>query len=314
MPLTLSNQLVALPSTGQLVGTGWLPPTIDPRDFTDESPEIAEVKEVLATRQTGRKAKALAAPPEAVDLREWCSPIENQRRLGSCTAHAAVGVVEYFERKSSGAHLDGSRLFVYKTTRNLLSVTGDTGAWLRNAMAALVLCGVPNERYWPYTDVDPGFDKEPPPFVYAVADNFEALWYFAHDPVNAARPRPEVLESVKKYLAAGVPSMFGFWGFASFDSGDGPGRIPFPTEQELRGDPDWGHAIVAVGYDDAVKITNTLSNKSTTGALLIRNSWGTVWGEAGYGWMPYKYVLEGIALDFWSLVRMEWVDTDRFFA
>jgi C1A family cysteine protease len=108
--------------------------------------------------------------------------------------------------------------------------------------------------------------------------------------------------------------MFGFWGYGSFDFGDGPGHIPLPTDIELASEPDWGHAIVAVGYDDNLKITNKVDNKSTKGALLIRNSWGLGWGQAGYGWLPYDYALKGIAMDFWSMLRMEWVDTDQFTA
>jgi len=63
---------------------------------------------------------------------------------------------------------------------------------------------------------------------------------------------------------------------------------------------------VAVGYDDNKVIKNTLCNKDTKGALLIRNSWGTGWDDNGYGWLPYEYVLRGFALDFWSLLRMGW--------
>ena len=312
MPYTLGNRRVRLARTGQHVGTGWLPPMVDPRDYTPDHPRVRANLGRLARRLADPKSSAPQALPPAVDLRPWCSPIEDQQNLGSCTANATVGVVEYFERRAFGKHLDGSRLFVYKTTRNLIGVTGDTGAWLRNAMGAIVACGVPNEQYWPYTDDPVKFDLEPPSFVYAVGDNFEATKYFSHDPLSKNVPKPDVLASVRKHLAVGIPSMFGFWGYDSFDSAETPGHIPLPTEEELAGDPAWGHAIVAVGYDDSLKITNAVSNATTKGALLIRNSWGTSWGQGGYGWMPYDYILQGVALDFWSLLKMEWVDTDQF--
>jgi C1A family cysteine protease len=296
---------VEVPQLDQTFGSGWLPPLPDLRDFTEVEPEIAKMAKKLGLGDS----KKLKAPPPNVDLRAWCSPIENQQSLGSCTAQAAVGIVEYFQGRAFGKHIEGSRLFVYKTTRNLMQVTGDTGAWLRNTMGALALCGVPDEQYWPYTDATPDFDVEPPTFVYAVADNYEALRYFCHDPLGANISGNAVLASVKKYLAAGIPSMFGFWGFPSFNSCDVTGGIPCPCPGEQA---QWGHAIVAVGYDDGKKIKNTQCNKTTTGALLIRNSWGTGWGDKGYGWMPYKYVTDKLALDFWSLLRMGWIDTKNF--
>jgi C1A family cysteine protease len=284
---------------GRTVGTGWLPPMPDLRDYTAETPQITEISDKLGT----------PTAPAAVDLRQWCSPVENQGQLGSCSANATVGAVEYCERRAYGTHIDGSRLFVYKTTRNLMGVTGDTGAWLRNAIGALALCGVAPERYWPYTDHAPDFDKEPAAFLYAVADNYEALKYFCHDPQGSNIASAAVLQSVKTYLAAGIPSIFGFWGFGSFNNSSIPGGIPYPCPSEKA---QWGHAIVAVGYDDSKKITNTQCNKTTTGALLIRNSWGTAWGDQGYGWLPYDYVTNRLALDFWSLLSMEWVNTGQF--
>ncbi|MCG8341587.1 MAG: cysteine protease [Chlorobiales bacterium] len=290
-----------------MFGTGWLPPMPDLRDYTVDTPEIAEMAKKLKLKQSAKSLNS--AVPNAIDLRRWCSEIEDQGKIGSCTANAAVGVIEYLQRRAFDDHIDGSRLFVYKTTRNLMKVTGDTGAWLRNTMGALVLCGVPHENYWEYTDVDPDFDKEPTGFVYSVADNFEALKYFCHDPLGSNINRKNVLESIKRFLAAGVPSMFGFFGFPSFGATEEKGCIPFPCFNE---EAEWGHAIVAVGFDDKKEIRNTRCNKKTRGALLIRNSWGKGWGDGGYGWLPYEYVLQGLAVDFWSIMSMGMVNTKQF--
>ena len=292
---------LVLPGSGEIVGTGWLPPMPDLRDYTEYQKEVKAMSKKLGIGVGKQKVTS------SVDLRQWCSPVENQGTLGSCTAHAGIGVIEYYERRAFNNHIEGSRLFLYKVTRNLMQVKGDTGAWLREVMGALALCGVPAEKYWPYNVTD--FDKEPDSFIYSIADNYEAIKYFCHDPQGAKIPYPAVLDSVKKYLAAGIPSMFGFWGFPSYKDSDVPGGIPYPTDGEKA---EWGHAIVAVGYDDTKKIKNLKSNKTTTGAILFRNSWGTTWGDKGYGWLPYDYVLYNVASDFWSLLGMDWVDSKQF--
>ena len=89
-----------------------------------------------------------------------------------------------------------------------------------------------------------------------------------------------------------------------------PARYPTrPLGRRFSG----GHAVDAVGYDDKMKIKNTNPGaKETVGALLIRNSWGTGWGSGGYGWLPYEYVMKGLAVDWWSLLKNEWVDTGIF--
>jgi C1A family cysteine protease len=320
---TLYNKEVVL-DTGETVGTGWLPPLADLRDYTVEKPVISKMTEALkilpaAVKGTSGEMAPKAPPasiPSSTDWRSFCSPIENQGNLGSCSAHATIGVVEFCQKRAYGKYIDMSRLFVYKNTRNLMGVVGDTGAWLRTCMGAIVLCGAPPEKYWPYTTVkQPGpggnrtFDDVPSSFVYAVADNYETLRYFCHDPIGKNVPKPTVLNRVKLYLAARIPSMFGFYGFSSFNSSNVKGGIPFPCPGE---NAIWAHAIAAVGYDDNKKITNTKCNRTTTGALLIRNSWGTGWGDAGYGWLPYAYVLNGLAVDFWSILSQKWVDTGNF--
>lgn len=293
---------------------GWLPDYPDIRDVTFQSERVPSklqalgqpsVKQMLA--KVGATTSAPAALPASVDLRPWCSPIEDQKTIGSCTAHAGVGLVEYFERRAFGKHLDASRLFLYKVTRNLLKWTGDTGAFLRSTMYALTLFGVPPEEYYPYNIAD--FDKEPSAFCYAFAQSFQAISYYRLDPPGTTPSN--LLTQIKTYLANGLPSMFGFTVYSSISQANtNGGKIPYPTRGErVLG----GHAIDAVGYDDNLKIKNTNAGGiETTGALLIRNSWGTRWGSAGYGWLPYKYVLDGLATDWWSLIKSEWIDTGQF--
>ena len=305
------NRKIWVSGVPHKVGTGWLAPQPDLRDYTISHRQITSFNKKLkfpSFKVKNSTLSALRSPLKtSVDLRAWCSPIENQLDLGACTSHAAAGIVEYFEKRAFGKHIDASRLFLYKTTRNLMQVSGDTGAWLRETMAALVLCGVPDEKYWPYKVKD--FDKEPGGFVYALAENYSTVKYFSHDSQGSDTPTAEVLSSVKKYLDAGIPSMFGFWGFESFEDSDSPGNIPYPCKEEST---QWGHAVMAVGYDDERKISNLKCKSETKGALLIRNSWGKNWGEDGYGWLPYEYVLNGLALDFWSLLDMRWIDTGKF--
>jgi C1A family cysteine protease len=103
--------------------------------------------------------------------------------------------------------------------------------------------------------------------------------------------------------------MFGFTVYSSISQADSNGEIPFPNAGEK---VVGGHAVDAVGYDDGKVITHGLSGAKTTGALFIRNSWGTGWGDDGYGWLPYDYVLRGLAVDWWSILKHEWVDTGEF--
>jgi len=308
---------------------GWLPDYPDFRDYTEDTEAIQDLlhpesaatsgraataasaasrKRAATSRTASARASAKAAPlPPAVDLRPWCSPVEDQGALGSCTAHAGVGIIEYYERKAFGRHTDASRLFLYKVTRNLMKAKGDTGAYLRTTTGAMVLFGVPPEEYWPYTDNEKAFDREPNAFTYAFAANFQTIKYFRHDPPNTAPAK--LLDKLKTYLAKGHPAMFGFTVYNSIEQADKTGRIPYPSPKEKN---EGGHAVVAVGYDDKMKIKNTHNKAQTTGALLIRNSWGTGWGEDGYGWLPYEYVLKGLAEDFWTILKKEWIDTGSF--
>jgi len=298
--------------TGEQHALGWLADYPDFRDYTWETktPSTSALQAGAADSVHSMLVKTGVTSPPALpattDLRPWCSPVEDQLNLGSCTANAGVGAIEYFERRAFGKYTDASRLFLYKATRDTLHWSGDTGAYLRSTMGALALFGVPPEEFWPYNVAS--FDVEPSAFCYAYANNYKAINYFRLDPTGT--PQATVLQRVKTNLAAFLPSIFGFTVYSSISQAGATGKLPLPVSGErVLG----GHAIMAVGYDDNLKIKNTNpGGVETTGALLFKNSWGPGWGMSGYGWMPYEYVLRGIAQDFWSLIQARWIDTGRF--
>lgn len=319
--MTKTKEHVVLPLVSEVVSQvenlqfGWIRDLPDHRDFTINTTElpklpvagtsrVCSVSEMLST--LGLPTLEVGNLPLAVDLRAFCSPIENQEQLGSCTAQAGVAMLEYFERRAFGQHIDGSRLFLYKTTRKLLGWTGDTGSYLRTTMGAMALFGIPQEKYYPHTIAN--FDLEPSAFVYALAQNYQAITYYRLDPPNTSAP--ELLKRIKQHVALKLPSMFGFSVYNSaLMQAARSGKIPFPSQKDKN---IGGHAVMIVGYDDNMLITNADDNSKTKGAFIIRNSWGTAWGERGYGYLPYEYVLKGLAVDFWCLLKSEYVDSNAF--
>jgi len=290
---------------------GWMPDLPDYRDFhygsdtkiasPNNHQDDRSVADLLKTLEAGEKDKT-----RNTALRDFFPPVENQGRIGSCTANAGVGLVEYYENRAFGNFTDASRLFLYKVTRNLMGASGDTGAPIRTTMKAMRLFGIPPEQYWAY-DTDQ-FDVEPSAFCYAYGQNFQAIKYYRLDPLGTSRQ--ELLERVKQFIDKNFPSMFGFTVYNSIRAARGSGEIPFPHQNE---NVTGGHAVIAVGYDDEKEIQNPRpGSKKTVGAVQIRNSWGTGWGDEGYGWLPYEYILQGMAIDWWSLIKNEWVDSGQF--
>lgn len=272
-------------------GLGWHRDLPDPRDYGPDHPEVQTLLQKLK-----RPRRANPQRPPRIDWTEYCPPIEDQLSLGTSAAHACLGLLQYYERRAHGRTIDPSRLFLYKMTRQLLHWTGDTGAPLRTTIKAMLRFGIPPEHHWPYDLAK--LDDPPDPFLFSFAREMQSIRYLRLAPRGATGA--DMLETVKTFLAAGFPCVFGISVFSSISQ---DADIPFPTIfDSLRG----GQALLAIGYEDSRVI------RSTRGALLVRNSWGTGWGDGGYGWLPEEYVIEQLAVDFWTLLKPEWLASGDF--
>lgn len=244
---------------------GWIPDLPDQRDY----PYIR-----LAV-------KILPVPPK-IDLRSYCSPVENQGSLGSCTACALVGNLELLKLRKLKKRLNFSKLFLYYNERAVRrAVKSDSGASIRDGIKSLVNLGDCLEKLWPYAEKK--FKVKPDLQAYKDALEYQIKSYY----------RINTIAEMKHTLAGGFPFVFGFAVYESFESPkvEESGIVPLPhIGERVVG----GHAVLAVGYDDSRQY------------FIVRNSWGKSWGKEGYFFMPYKYLTSrSLSADFWTIRDME---------
>ena len=212
-----------------------------------------------------------------VDLRSFCSPIENQGSLGSCTGQAIAGAIELLNKRN-GKHKDISRLFIYYYERLLLgTVNYDSGAYIRDGIKATNHYGASLESHWPYNIRK--FRQEP-------------IKEAKEDALNRKVTRYERIEDFNGCIDAlsnGYPVIIGFHVYTSFMSNTvaRTGNMPYPNtrRERLLG----GHAVLLVGYNKTKKV------------FIARNSWGTSWGAKGYFYMPFDVIKPNMSSDYWII-------------
>jgi C1A family cysteine protease len=172
----------------------------DHRDFSLSDASVAVLLRKLKLKT--RKGRTL---PESVDWREYCGPVEDQRELGTSTAHACASMIQQFERRASGRLIHPSRLFIDHTARRLSRISGG-GISLRTALKAVARCGVPPERHWPYDAEHQA--RDPDAFAYSFGREFRAMRYLRLD----SRPGHErpMLDVLRSFLSAGFFLALGF--------------------------------------------------------------------------------------------------------
>ncbi len=208
--------------------------------------------------------------PAKVDLRPLMSAIEDQGDTNSCVANAVAGAYEYWIRKQAKQDQNISRLFVYYNARwRAGSQDGDDGSAIQLAMEGLVRFGACPDAFWPH-DAHLVL-KRPGADAYREAAPFR---------VQDLQQVPLKLDAWKQALAEGKPIVFGCALFDGFDACAARGGVvPMPAPEDVAHAVHGVHSMCAVGYNDGEKV------------FVVRNAWGTAWGDEGYCYMPYDYLL-----------------------
>ncbi|MFT3774173.1 MAG: C1 family peptidase [Minicystis sp.] len=244
-----------------------------------------------AKRYAAAQSHVANTPPK-VDLRPLLTAVEDQGELSSCVANAVAGAYEYLVKRHRGDEAyDVSRLFVYYNGRAKSgSERDDGGMIIADAIDSLRTEGACSEKTWPYNPAT--VNKKPSREAYDEAAQFL---------VEDMQLVPLKLDAWKRALAEGYPIIFGISLYESFDKQKKKGLVPLPSPRESSRESHGGHAMLCVGYSDPDRV------------FIVRNSWGTTWGDRGYCYIPYEYLMNDKYNDgdSWIIRQLENVNLDE---
>jgi hypothetical protein len=232
--------------------------------------------------------------PKKTDMRVHSLSIYSQGELGSCVAQSICAGIRLRNRKinsdqtllsrwtlgSKVPEITPSRLGLYWHARieEGLPSNMDTGSTIHSGLLSVEKFKLFDESLWPY-DVKK-FSLEPPINTFVEASKYKVVEYSKVE---------NNLLMLKHMLSQGYPIACGIVVYPSMMTHSVlvSGTVPMPSVREKT---IGGHAILLVGYDD------------DTSTFLFQNSWGTVWGDSGFGRLTYDYV-DRYGADFWAIER-----------
>lgn len=258
----------------------WRPDATQPLSAGPVDDHLFENKNAAMVDLAGAGVSDPAVETNGVlDLRKWCSPIENQAQAGSCVGNSVVGGLEFLQIRNGLPYTDLSRLFVYYNSRLMHGDQDkDEGTYIRIAMGTLSSLGTCSEKKWPY-DLNNLFIR-PSWGSYREAYPHKISSYYR---ITETRGQA-LVDAIKRALQAQHPVVFGMLVDDDYINVGSDGMIAMP--KKTRNDAG-GHAQLIVGYDDNQR------------RWIVRNSWGTNWGDRGYAYVPYDYLDASDANDFW---------------
>ena len=295
---TLPGLLTSAPASLALVAnlkslngdfTGDIPDSaaqLDGIPFDDQANATESI--LRSARSRGRHTADFGQPggtlnlPTKVDLSPLMSPVLNQGQQGSCGAFSLAYAILSYQQKlvrgwsyflADGVTPDPTHLFSSAFLYNSVNGGGDNGSTLTGNLAFEATSGNASLADMPYNPAD--FLTQPSAGARQNALGFRITQYARIDPKNVA--------AVKAQLAAGNAVYWAMLVDNNFQALTGMQVWKGPLQPGAG-----GHAMALAGYDD------------TLNAFIIRNSWGTDWGNNGYGYIDYaafsQYAMDAFVL------------------
>jgi C1A family cysteine protease len=199
----------------------------------------------------------VTTPPPSVDLSKGLT-VRDVGNEGSVVGFAIASAMEYQFLKQRNEKLQVSPRYIYN---NIKLGKGDEGAFINDALNFVKKTGAIKESDWPYRA---GEYNNPPPANVQNA---------VHYKIDRWQQIDISVTSLKKYLASGMTVIAGISVYAKDDDAAKTGILPVHVSNDLI---NGGHAILIIGYDDKTKLFKFL------------NSWGSSWGDRGYGYLHYE--------------------------
>ncbi|MEU5613224.1 C1 family peptidase [Streptomyces sparsogenes] len=237
--------------------------------------------------------------PDSMDLSGWMPPVIDQGQIPLCTAAVTAAIAGYYARRAERLEFTPSVLFNYRLSRTLAGSADRRGSRLEHSFRAWAEFGLCEEALWPYDEHGrTRVDRDPPEHCHTTARRTRPLARSLSAPDG-----PGLLGLARRAIAMGIPVSVEVRLCPSISmSLVNGGVIPVQLATELSVGP---HVVLLTGYDDRAE-TAPYDRGAGPGAFRVRNSWGTGWGDQGYGLLPYAFLEQRLTGEHWIVVEEDW--------